>query len=79
MGGFQWPTVAILKAKEADTVGHHHDNWVDDTMLEFPRGGFWFIHVIGAVMVFFLGMRFAMRRAPLSIMAYRFLRMLRQR
>jgi hypothetical protein len=60
-------------------VGQYHENWIDDTMLEFPRTGFWLVHVIGAVMVFFLGMRFAMRRAPLSIMAYRFLRMLKHR
>jgi hypothetical protein len=60
-------------------VGHYHENWVDDTTLEFPRTGFWLIHLIGAAAIFMLGMRFAVHRAPLSIMAYRFMRMLRQR
>ncbi len=60
-------------------MGHNHENWVDDTTLEFPRTGFWLLHVIGAVAVFMLGMRFAVHRAPVSIMAYRLLRMLRHR
>lgn len=53
---------------------HCRNNWMDDTAIEFPRAGFWIIHVIGAVVIFFLGMRFAARRAPLSIMAYRLIR-----
>lgn len=57
-------------------MGYYHENWVDDTILEFPRTGFWFIHVIGALMVFFIGMRFAVRRAPLPLIAYRVMRML---
>jgi hypothetical protein len=60
-------------------VGQYNENWIDDTPLEFPRTGFWLVHVIGAVMLFALGMRFAVRRAPLSIMAYRFMRMLKRR
>lgn len=60
-------------------MGHYNENWVDDTTLEFPRTGFWFLHVLGAVAIFFLGMRFAVRRAPLSLMAFRFLRMLMPR
>lgn len=60
-------------------MGHHNENWIDDTTLEFPRAGFWLVHTLGAAAVFMLGMRFAVRRAPLSIMAYRFLRMLRHR
>ncbi|MDR7868169.1 MAG: hypothetical protein RIN56_15335 [Sporomusaceae bacterium] len=61
------------------SVGQYHENWIDDTPLEFPRTGFWIVHLFGAVMLFILGMRFAVHRAPLSIMAYRFMRMLRQR
>lgn len=60
-------------------MGQYHENWVDDTTLEFPRTGFWLLHVIGAVAIFFLGMRFAVRRAPLSLMAYRFMKMLMHR
>lgn len=60
-------------------MGQYHENWIDDTPLEFPRTGFWIVHVIGVVMLFALGMRFAVHRAPLSIMAYRFMRMLRRR
>jgi len=49
---------------------------VDDTAIEFPRAGFWLIHAVGAALVFFWGVRFAVRRAPLPIMVYRFLRRL---
>lgn len=59
-------------------MGQYHENWLDDTAFEFPRTGFWAVHAIGALLIFFLGMRFALHRAPLSIMAYRFLRLLRQ-
>jgi hypothetical protein len=60
-------------------VGYHNENWVDDTTLEFPRTGFWVVHAVGAMLFFFMGMRFAVRRAPMSLMAYRFLRMLTHR
>lgn len=57
----------------------HRDNWIDDTVLEFPQMGFWALHMISAVLIFALGMRFAVRRAPLPIIGYRFLRMLLHR
>ena len=60
-------------------MGQYHENWVDDTTLEFPRPGFWLVHLLGTALIFTLGMRFAVRRAPLSIMAYRFMRMLNPR
>lgn len=60
-------------------MGRYHENWIDNTTLEFPRTGFWFIHALGAVVIFFMGMRFAIRRAPISLMAYRFMRLLTQR
>jgi len=60
-------------------LGHQHENWIDDTVLEFPQFWFWMIHVMGAVMLFVLGMRFAFRRAPAPIVAYRLLRTLLHR
>ncbi|SDE18678.1 hypothetical protein [Sporomusa acidovorans] len=54
-----------------------HNNLIDDTTLEFPRTGFWIVHVIGAFFLVLLGMRLAVRRAPLPIIAYRLLKMLR--
>lgn len=60
-------------------MGQYHENFIDDTTLEFPRTGFWFLHILGGALIFFMGMRFAVRRAPLSIMAYRFLRLLSHR
>lgn len=55
----------------------HHNNLIDDTTLEFPRTGFWIVHAIGAFFLVLLGMRLAVRRAPLPIIAYRLLKMLR--
>jgi hypothetical protein len=47
-----------------------------DNSLEFPHGGFWFVHIIGIFALFIMGMRFAVRRAPIPIMLFRFFRML---
>ncbi|HMM21917.1 MAG TPA: hypothetical protein PKA10_14455 [Selenomonadales bacterium] len=58
---------------------HCRDNWIAGTTLEFPRTGFWVVHVIGVALVFLLGMRFAVRRVPLSFAAYRLIRMLSRR
>jgi hypothetical protein len=60
-------------------VGQYNQNWIDDTPLEFPRTGFWLVHVIGAVLIFFMGMQFAVRRVPFSLMAYRFMRTMMHR
>jgi hypothetical protein len=60
-------------------VGHYRANCIDDTPVEFPRPGFWLVHILGTALIFMLGMRFAVRRAPLSIMAYRVMRMLKSR
>lgn len=49
-------------------------NLFDDTALEFPKTGFWILHVIASFLFFVLGMRFAFRRAPLPFVAYRILR-----
>ncbi|AIF51044.1 hypothetical protein UFO1_1493 [Pelosinus sp. UFO1] len=57
-------------------LGRQHENWIDDTVLEFPRTMFWMIHVIGTVIIFILGMRFAFNRAPVPMVAYRLLRRL---
>lgn len=58
-------------------MGYYNDNWVDDTAIEFPKFGFWLLHVFGVLFLFWMGMRFAVRRVPLAIIAYRFLKMLR--
>lgn len=42
---------------------------------DFPRGGFW-LHVVGAMLIFILGMRFGFRRAPFPMLAYKLIRML---
>ncbi len=57
-------------------MGHYSKNIVDDTFIEFPRAGFWLIHVVGSTALFLLGMRFAIRKAPMSILAYRMIRRL---
>lgn len=54
-----------------------HKNLVDDTTMEFPRTGFWIVHVLGAMFLVSLGMRLAVRRMPLPIIAYRLFKMLR--
>lgn len=55
----------------------HHHNIFDDTTFEFPRTGFWLVHIFGACFLLLLGMRLAVRRAPLPIIAYRLFRLLR--
>lgn len=54
-----------------------HNNLIDDTTFEFPRTGFWIVHIMGSLFLVLLGMRLAVRRAPLPIIAYRILKMLR--
>lgn len=56
-----------------------YDSWTDDGAFGISRTGFWLLHIIVGAGLFLLGMRFAMRRAPLSIMAYRLLRVLNRR
>ncbi|MDU2065876.1 MAG: hypothetical protein E6713_13710 [Sporomusaceae bacterium] len=58
-------------------MGYYNDNIVDDTIFEFPKSGFWLLHVVGSLFLVWLGMRFAMRRMPLAIIVYRLLRLLR--
>jgi hypothetical protein len=60
-------------------MGIRHGNWIDDTVWEFGRPAFWAVHLVGAVVLFFLGMRFAVRRVPAPIMMYRMLRLLLRR
>jgi len=52
----------------------HRNNMFDDTTFEFPRIGFWLIHVLGAFFLLLFGMRLAVRRMPLPIIAYRLLK-----
>ena len=60
-------------------MGNYNKNWVDDTTMEFPRLGFWLVHIFGPILIFLLGMRFAIHRAPIPIMSYRFMRKLMRR
>jgi len=60
-------------------MGNRNENFIDDTTFEFPRAGFWAVHAIGAAALFLAGMRFAVRRAPLPIVAYRAMRSLMRR
>lgn len=54
-------------------------NLFDNTVMEFPRTGFWIIHGVASLLVFVLGMRFAFRHAPLPFVAYRILRRVMRR
>lgn len=56
-------------------MGYRNQNWIDDTIWEFPRGGFWLVHIIGTICVLMLGMRIAYRR--MSLMPFMVLRLLR--
>ena len=54
-------------------LGCRHENWLDDTTMEFPRFGFWIIHLVGFIILFVMGMRFALRRVPFPFKVYRLL------
>ncbi|MDF2570776.1 MAG: hypothetical protein K0R55_2380 [Sporomusa sp.] len=56
----------------------YRNNFFDDTTFSFPRTGFWIVHFFGSLFLILLGMRLAVRRAPLPIMAYRLFKLLRQ-
>lgn len=57
-------------------MGCHHRNFFHESAMEFPRSGFWIIHLIGGLLLFILGMRFALSRASIPLLAYRLVRML---
>jgi len=54
-------------------LGCRNKKWFDDTTIESPQFCFWTVHVISAIVLFILGMRFAIRRAPIPFVAYRLL------
>ncbi|MBP2662443.1 MAG: hypothetical protein H6Q71_391 [Firmicutes bacterium] len=58
-------------------MNYYHRNVFDDTTLEFPRIGFWLVHVLGGMFLVLIGMRMAVRRAPIPLIAYRLFKMLR--
>lgn len=60
-------------------MGCRQQNIVDDTVWEFPRWGFVLLHLVGAMLLFTMGVRYAARRAPLPLIVYRALRMLLHR
>jgi hypothetical protein len=69
----------IFKGGDAK-VGFKKKNCLDNTTWEFPRTGFWLVHIVGSFCIFMLGARFAARRIPIvPIMALRLLRMIRER
>lgn len=43
---------------------------------ESVGAGVWLLHILSAILVFIWGIRFAIRRAPLSIVGYRLFKML---
>ena len=55
----------------------HHNNLIDNTTFEFPRTGFWIVHILGGLFLITLGMKLAVRRAPIPLLAYRIFKMLR--
>ncbi|MDD4600874.1 hypothetical protein SDC9_27518 [bioreactor metagenome] len=57
-------------------MGYYSKKLIDDTTMEFPRWGFWFVHVVGTILIFGLGMRFAIHRAPIPLLGYRLIRKL---
>ncbi|CQR74190.1 hypothetical protein SOV_23170 [Sporomusa ovata DSM 2662] len=54
-----------------------HRNLLKNTSLEFPRTGFWMVHVLGAMFLVLFGMRLAVRNASIPIIAYRLFKRLR--
>lgn len=58
-------------------MGYYNENMVDDTIFEFPKVGFWAIHILGGMLLFWLGMRFAFFRLPIPIVLYRITKMFR--
>ncbi len=55
----------------------YHRNLINNTTLKFPHTGFWIVHILGSIFLVGLGLRLAVRRAPLPIIAYRLIKMLR--
>lgn len=49
----------------------NHRNLLKNTTLKFPRTGFWMMHVLGAMFLVLFGMRLAVRKASIPIIAYR--------
>ena len=50
---------------------------LNDTPFRFSRTGFWIVHILGAVFLVLLGMRLAIRRMSLPLIAYRLYKILR--
>ncbi|MBP2635696.1 MAG: hypothetical protein H6Q72_1603 [Firmicutes bacterium] len=48
-----------------------------NSVLKFPRAAFWIVHILGSLFFVSLGLRLALRKAPLPIIAYRLIKMLR--
>jgi lipid-A-disaccharide synthase-like uncharacterized protein len=48
-----------------------------NTVLKFPRAAFWIVHIFGSLFLILFGLRLALKKAPLPIIAYRLIKMLR--
>ena len=59
---------------------HSEENMFDETTLEYPRTGFWLVHIIGTLAIFGLGLKMGLRRrSSFPGMAFNVLRMLAAR
>lgn len=48
-----------------------------NSALKFPRAAFWIVHIFGSLFLVLFGLRLALRKAPLPMLAYRLIKMLR--
>lgn len=55
----------------------YRNNSTDISAFEFPRTGFWIVHILGGLFFISLGMRLAVRKAPIPLLVYRLFKMLR--
>lgn len=50
-------------------MDRNNQNAADGVSLEFPRSGFWLLHMFGIAIIFLLGMRFATKHTPVPLFA----------
>jgi hypothetical protein len=54
---------------------HRRRQSYDDNTSDYPCAGFLLTHVLGSMFIFYMGMRFALKRAPLlPVLIYRLMR-----
>ena len=57
-------------------MGCNFDN-LNATSCRLSRTGFWIVHILGAIFLVLLGMRLAIKRMALPLIAYRLYKILR--